>query len=96
MMDEQAMKRLRAAVGAAWWTVLIFAIYLTIAWFAVLYVLHARPDWMLALWGGEPLTWGQMQITILWCFAVLKLVWWVGVMITVWLTLYARRLARQN
>ncbi len=95
-MDEQAMKRLRAAVAAAWWTVLIFAIYLTVVWCGVLYVLRTRPDWVLALWGGEPLTWGQMQIFILWTFTVLKLVLAVGLLITVWLTLYSRRLARQG
>ena len=95
-MDTEAMKRLRAAVGAAWWTVLIFAIYLTVVWCGVLYVLRARPDWMLSLWGGEPLTWGQMQTFVLVTFTVLKLVLAVGLLITVWLTLYARRLGRQG
>jgi hypothetical protein len=95
-MEEQGIKRLRAAVAAAWWTVLIFAIYLTVVWCGVLYVLRTRPDWALSLWGGEPLTWGQMQIIILWGFAAFKLIWWVGIMITVWLTLYTRRLGRQG
>ena len=95
-MDEQAMKRLRAAVGAAWWTVGLFGVYLTVAWFALLAAFHWRPVWMIDLWGGGSLTWDEMQHVSLWLFGVMKLLLWVGVLIALWLTLYVRRLGRQE
>jgi uncharacterized membrane protein (GlpM family) len=95
-MDGQSTTRLRAAVAAAWWTILIFVIYLTVAWFGLLWAFCARPDWLLRLWGGPPLMWEQMQTISLWLFGVMKLILYVAVLITLWLTLYARRLGRQG
>ena len=93
-MDESSVKQVRAAAGAAWCTILIFAIYLTLAWGAILLVLHYRPAVIIQAWGSGTLTWDEVHRIILWAFGALKLVLLTAVMVALWLTLYARRLAR--
>jgi len=94
-MDETGGKRLGAAVRAAWHTVLIWALWLTAAWLIWLGIIHAKPGWILALWGGgDGLTWTGVQTVTIWFFGAFKVLLLVAVMITIWLTLYARRLKR--
>jgi len=93
-MSESGDKRLGAAVRAAWCTIIIWAIWLTIAWFVWLGMMHAQPGWILALWGGGDLTWADVQRVTIWFFGAFKALMLVAVMASIWLTLYARRLKR--
>ncbi len=93
-MDDQFTQRVRSAAVAGWWTVLIGLIWLTTAWFIFLAIMARRSEWMLCLWGGKDITWPMMQNISLWFFGVFKLVWYVLILITIWLTLWARQLRR--
>jgi hypothetical protein len=95
-MDDQFTQRVRAAAAAGWWTVLIGVIWLTVTWFAFLAIMSYRPEWMLSLWGGKDISWPMMQQISLWLFGVFKLVWFVFLLITLWLTLWSRQLRRAN
>lgn len=93
-MDEQFVKRLSAAVRAAWWTILIFVVWMLLGWVDILWILHARPDWILRAWGGGDLTWTEVHTLVLWTFGIMKLLLFVALMVTVWLSLWVRRLKR--
>ena len=93
-MDDAGSKRLGAAVRAAWCTIIIWGVWMTAAWFGWLGIMHARPGWMLTLWGGGDLTWAEVQTVTIWFFGAIKIVLLVAVMGSIWLTLYARRLKR--
>jgi hypothetical protein len=56
-MSDELAKRVRAAAGAAWYTVLIGVLWLTVAYFLWLAILTRRPEWVRTLWGGGDLTW---------------------------------------
>jgi len=92
-MDDALVKRVSAAAGAAWWTVLIWALWLTAAWLIWLGIIHAKPGWILALW-GDNLAWTDVQQVTIWFFGAFKVLLLVAVMGSIWLTLYARRLKR--
>jgi len=94
-MDDVFVKRVRAAVGAAWRTLVISAVLMTASWGGFLLIMHTRPAWVLALWGGGALTWDQVQTTAIWFYGVFKIALLLSAMATVFLALWARRLARQ-
>jgi hypothetical protein len=91
-MEDQFVQRVRSAAAAGWWTVLIGVIWLTVAWFAYLAVMTRRPEWVLDLWGGQDMTWVTIRNISLWAFAVFKLVLYIFVLLTIWLTLWGRML----
>ena len=93
-MDQLFTKRVRAAASAGWWTVLIAYIILLIQWFAFLAIMSGRPDAMLSLWGPGA-TWQEIRTIWLWGMVAFKLL--VGTMLfaVIWLTLWARQLARK-
>ena len=91
---ETSTRFVRSAAAAGWWTILIAAIWLLAGWVGYLWAMHARPDWMLTLWGAGPLTWLDVQTIYIWLFGAFKLVLFVGVLLTVWLTILARKLGR--
>jgi len=91
-MNGDLDKKVSAAAAAGWWTVLIGAVWGTIAWFVFLAVLGARPEWILRLWGGGELTWETVHMVMLYFMGVFKLILFVVVLGTVWLTILARKL----
>ena len=93
-MTDPLERRLAAAVGAAWRTLIIAAVWMTVAWLLWLLILRWRPDWLTALWGGGDLDWPAVQTMVLWFFAAFKLLLFAAVMVTIWLALWARRLRR--
>ena len=92
MMNDSFVQRVRAAAAAAWWTLLIGGLWLTVGWLIWLPMVHARPGWVLTLWGGGELDWPLVHRVILWFFGAFKAILFVWLLLTVWLTLWARRL----
>jgi len=95
-MDNSFTKRVCCAAAAGWWTVLVGAIWLTASWLIWLCILHIRPAWLLTLWGGGELGlgWEQVQSITLTFMAVAKLILMTVLLVTLWLTLWSRRLKR--
>ncbi|MBN1943173.1 MAG: hypothetical protein JW849_07750 [Phycisphaerae bacterium] len=93
MDNEQLVKRVRAAVRAAWYTVIIAAIWMTVAWLFALWLLSSQPDWLITLWGGM-VTWKEIHTTMIWFFGAFKLILFVIVMTTIWLTFWSRQLRK--
>ncbi len=86
-------QRVRAAASAGWWTILIAVIWMTLAWLAYLVLQHSRPDWLLVLWGGGT-TWDQVHWLMLIFTAVFKLILFTMLMVTIWLTIWGRKLKK--
>ena len=93
-MSEALARRVRAAAAAGWWTLLIFAVWLVIARLIVLWLMTAEPKWVLALCGGEPITWQTLKPMYLWFFGAMKVLLLGALAVVVWLTLWSRRLRR--
>ncbi len=93
-MDEQLARRVRAAAGAGWWTLLIGAIWLTAGWLALLAIMHYQPEWVQKLWGGDTIDWQDYHLIALKYMATFKLVLWTVALVSIWLSLWARRLKR--
>jgi len=87
-------KRVGSAAIAGWWTVLIVATWMTVAWFVWLAILNAKPDWLLRLWGGGDLDFSTIRTIVLCFFTAFKLLLFVLVIMTIWLTFWANRLKR--
>ncbi len=93
-MSEDLSKRVRAAAAAGWWTVLIGGIWLALSWLFLLVILSNEPDWMLWLWGRADMSWADVHTIVFWFFGVFKLILFVCVLLSLWLTLWSRRLRR--
>ena len=93
-MNDLFVQRVRCASWAAWWAVVIGAIWLTVGWLLWLALLAAEPGWLLTLWGGHDLTWSQVHGIWLRFMAAAKLILLVCVLVSIYLTLWSRRLAR--
>lgn len=93
-MYDVFVKRLRAFVRAAWWTLLLWLVLLTGFWLIWLAMLHNRPEWVRLLWGGAGMDWPQMHRIVTWSFGASKLAMLIFAMLTVCLTLWLRRLRR--
>lgn len=93
-MNDTFELRLRAAVRAGWWTVLIWVVFLTVLWGISLAMLRCQPGWMLDMMGSGQITWAQIQMLYLWIIAVAKVVVWVWTMVVVFLTIWLRQLRR--
>jgi len=92
-MNDAFTMKVRSAAAAGWWTLLIAAAVLSVQWVGYLWILSAKPAWLLALWGPD-VGWATVQTVWLWAVAVFKVCVWVLALVTVWLTLWGRRLAR--
>jgi len=91
-MTRTFTQRVQTAAGAGWWTIIIAAVWMTLAWFAYLGLQHYRPGWMLALWGGHT-TWDQIHWIMLIFMGVFKLIPFTLVNMTIWLTIWGRKLS---
>ena len=52
-MESDHAKKVRDAAIAGWWTVAIFTVFLSVAWFIFLGLLSAKPSWISAVWGPD-------------------------------------------
>ena len=93
-MSEDLSKRVRDAAVAGWWTVLIGGIWLTLNWLFLLVILSNEPEWILWLWGKADMAWADVHTIVFWFFGVFKLILFVCVLLSLWLTLWSRRLRR--
>ena len=94
-MDDVFQRRVRTAAGAAWWTVLIAIVFLTLAWFLFQGIVSTRPAWYQALL-GPGVSWERLQDVALWAFAIFKICVWLMALVALWLTLWAGRLRRSG
>lgn len=92
-MDDLFRKRVRDAAIAGWWTVLIASIFVTLQWLGYLHLMHARPDWVMKVWGPD-ISWERIQRVYIWGVGTFKLIIWVMIMVSIWLSLWARRLRK--
>ena len=88
-MNETFEKKVRAAAVAGWWTVLIALAFVLLQWIEYLAIMNARPAWVLSMWGPN-IDWAFVQMVWFWGVATMKVVVWLMVLITLWLTLWAR------
>jgi hypothetical protein len=90
-MNNEFVQRVRSAAIAAWWTVLIAALLVTLQWVAYMVILSAKPAWFLALCGPD-IAWSTVQTILINAIATMKICMWVLALLAVWLTLWSRRL----
>ena len=93
-MNDLFEKRVRAAAVALWCVVLIALAFITLQWIIYLAAIHARPAWVLSMWGPNT-DWAFVQTVWFWAIVVLKFVLWLLVLIALWLTLWARQLRKR-
>ena len=93
-MDGDLSKKVGAAARAAWWTVLIGAVWMSLGYRVWLWMMSARPGWVLVLWGGGDLAWGDVQRISLWFFGVFKIFLFAVLLSAIWLSLWGRGLRR--
>ena len=91
-MNEELTTHVRAASVAAWKTVLVAVILMTLSWLVFLGYLYGRPEFVRSLWGGGELTWKQVQVMGLWFFGAFKIVVLIMAAIALWLTFWASQL----
>lgn len=94
-MNNEFVQRVRSAAVAAWWTVLIGVLLVTLQWVAYLAILSVKPAWFLALCGPD-LTWPAIQTISLNAIATFKICIWVLALLAVWLTLWSGRLRHKE
>jgi hypothetical protein len=93
-MNDLFEKKVQSAAVALWWVVLIAVAFITLQWIAYLSVMHARPAWVLSMWGPN-VDWAFVQMVWFWAIAILKFIVWLMVLIALWLTLWARQLRKR-
>lgn len=92
-MDEDFVRKVRSAGVAGWWTLLVAAAILVLQWFAYLFIASRRPAWLVWLW-GPGITWEYLQHVWWLGTAFLKLLLLSLAIPCLWLTLWARQLAK--
>ncbi len=88
-MSEELRQIILKAACAGWWTVLIGAIWLTISWLIWRKILKAKPQWLRSLWGVD-MEWKEIQSLMITFIAVVKIILFVCILTSLWLTLWAR------
>ncbi len=81
------MDVVRSAAVAGWWTVLIAAIWITIAWLVWRVVIKSKPAWLMKLWGFD-LSWDQVQLAMFYAMAIMKIILFICILICIWLSLW--------
>jgi hypothetical protein len=94
-MDEIFAKRVRTVSVAGWWTILIFWCVLLLQWFAYLLIMSRQPSVVLCMM-GQDLTWPEIRTVWLWGMVAFKLCVGMMLFIVIWLTLWARQLAKKQ
>jgi len=93
-MEDQFSLKVKSAAVAAWLTIMIAFAFALFNWLLYLYF-NARPQaWFSTLLGG--FDWQSIRVIWLWSIAALKICMWVLLLVTVWLTLWARELTKKN
>ena len=93
-MDEIFTKKVRTAAVAGWWTLLIAFCILLIQWIAYLLIMTRQPAGILCLWGNS-VTWPEIRSIWLWSMVAFKLGVTMMIFVGIWLTLWARQLAKK-
>lgn len=88
-MNAELREIICSAAVAGWWTVLIGAGWLTISWLIWGVILRTKPGWLQRLWGVD-MDWKEIQSIMITFMAVAKLILFVALLITIWLSLWAR------
>ncbi|MGC9976075.1 MAG: hypothetical protein ABSC57_05085 [Syntrophales bacterium] len=94
-MDEIFTKRVRSAAVAGWWTFLIFYCILLIQWLAYVLIMPKHSAGVLWIW-GEGVTWPEIRTIWLWAMVAFKLCIGMMLFVIIWLTLWARQLAKKK
>jgi hypothetical protein len=93
-MEARFSLKVKSAAVAAWWTILIAFSFILFQWLIYRYF-NAHPQGLISvLLGG--FDWQFIRVVWLWSVAVLKLCMWLLLLVTIWLTLWARALAKSN
>mgnify|MGYP001551144041 CR=1 FL=1 len=90
-MNEEFIQRVRSAAITAWWTVLVAAAFVTLQWMAYMFVMSARPTWVLSMWGPD-MTWASVQNLWIMVIAIVKVAVWIMALLALWLSLWSGRL----
>ncbi len=93
-MDEIFTKKVRTAAVAGWWTLLIAFCILLIQWLAYLLTMTAQPEGLICLW-GKGVLWADIRNIWLWGMVIYKLGIAMMLFVVIWLTLWARQLAKK-
>ena len=93
-MDEIFTKKVRTAAAAGWWTLLIAYCILLIQWLAYLLIMIKQPRGIVCLWGGG-FTWSEIRTIWLLAMVAFKLSIGMMIFVVIWLTLWARQLAKK-
>ena len=93
-MDEIFTKKVRSAAAAGWWTLLIAYCILLLQWFVYWLIMNRQPEGMLCLW-GKGVTWTEIRTIWLWAMVAYKLGVAMMIFVVIWLTLWARQLAKK-
>ena len=93
-MDEIFTKKVRSAAAAGWWTLLIAYCILLLQWFVYWLIMNRQPEGMLCLW-GKGVTWTEIRTIWLCAMVAYKLGFGMLLFVVIWLTLWARQLAKK-
>jgi hypothetical protein len=93
-MDEIFTRKVRSAAVAGWWTLLIAYCILLIQWLAYVLIMSRQPSGMLCIWGAG-VTWPEIRTIWLWGMVAYKLGVGMMLFVVIWLTLWARQLAKK-
>lgn len=93
-MDDSFVTKVRTAMMAGWWTILIAAVFLTMQWVVYLLVISTEPEWMLYFW-GPGITWDDIQSIWLWAMVAAKIGLWFLILFTTWVTIWLRLLVKK-
>ena len=92
-MTRTFTQRVQTAAYAGWCMIIIAVVWLTVTWLAYMAMQYYRPGWILALWGGD-ITWDEVHWIMLIFTAVIKVILFTLVMVTIWLTIWGRKLEK--
>ena len=92
-MSDTFQRRLKAAAGAAWWTVLIWWAVLMVSWLASLAIMHIRPGWVLTML-GDGMTWAELQRMYIWFIGGFKILGMMAALFAAFLSIWHHRLRK--
>ena len=93
-MNDLFTTRVKAAAAAGWWTVLIGIGFNVFLWLAFRHLSDARPQWILGLW-GHGIDYDHLLAMFLRAIIVVRVLVWIMLMVTIWLSLWARQLRKR-